>query len=221
MISFKKGLLILLTVPTMFFLSSCSNHTPDKTQPSPAAINAPLEVEKILVDSVMPARTDAKGLKPGLDADYYTNYFKRDVKGLPDGKNPDYPRFKRGPILELNHEFGRGRVFESGTNRGVGIRMRGFIHFDTAGVYELQAISNDGILLYLDDQLVLTDPGQHSDRPSNVGVVTVNKPGWYATTIEYFQRKGTATLKLLWKKPGESEQQPLPQSAYWHQEVLE
>ena len=221
MVSFKNGLLILLTVPAMFFLSSCSNPTQDKTSPSAAAINAPLEVERILVDTAQPAKINPSELKPGLDAVYYTNYFKRDVKGLPHGKNPDYPRFKRGPILELNHSFGRGKVFESGTNRGVGIRMKGFIHFDTEGVYELQAISNDGILLYLDEQLVLSDPGQHSDRPSNVGVVTVNKPGWYATTIEYFQRKGTATLKLLWKKPGENEQQPLPQSAYRHQKGLE
>ncbi len=221
MVSFKSGLLILLAVPAIFFLSSCSNHKQDKTSPSSSAINTPLEVEKILVNTLLPAKINPNELTPGLDAVYYTNYFQRDAKGIPKGKNPDYPRFKKGPISELNHQFGRDNVFESGTNRGVGIRMRGFIHFDTEGVYELQAISNDGILLYLNDQLVLSDPKQHSDRPSNVGVVTINEPGWYATTIEYFQRKGTATLKLLWNKPGESEQQPLPQTAYWHQQKLE
>ena len=80
----------------------------------------------------------------------------------------------------------------------------------------MQALSNDGIFLYLDDQLVLSDPKHHSDRLSNLAFVTIDTPGWYPVTIEYFQRKGTAALKLFWKTPAGEEQVPLPAEAYAH-----
>lgn len=154
---------------------------------------------------------EAARLQPGLLTVYFHNFFARNVRMLP----------KRGgkegkPIFELNNQFGRGKVFDSGTNRGIGIRMNGALHFPTTGKYILQTLSNDGVIIYLSDKLVLSDPTQHSDQLSIESELNVTIAGWYPIRIDYFQRKGTAALKLYWKTPGSDEKVIVPAEAYAH-----
>lgn len=204
--------ILACTLAFSLFFSGCAK-PPVETKPD---FNAPVTFEPVHVAGISPAEVTRSELQPGLAATYYRDFFKRDLKYLPEGKDPEYPSFAGKPILQINHQFNRKNVFDSGSNRGVGLRMAGYIDFAESGVYELQALSNDGIFLHIDGQLALSDPKQHSDRLSNLAFVTIDTPGWYPVTIEYFQRKGTAALKLFWKVPGSSEQVPLPPEAYGH-----
>ncbi len=172
--------------------------------------------EPLEVTGINPAQIAAGQLKPGLASWYYLDFFERDLRLLPKSSYSKYPSFSGKPILQLDHQFGEGNIFDSGTNRGVGMRMNGYIQFPEAGRYEMQALSNDGLILYLSSILAINDPEQHADRLSNIAYVDVKTPGWYEVVIEYFQRKGTAALKLMWKSPGSAEFVPLPQSAYAH-----
>ncbi len=173
-------------------------------------------LQNIEVTGISPAKVAEVDLQPGLASWYYLEFFERDLQNLPKSDRSLYPSFAGKPILQLNHQFDEQNIFDSGTNRGVGIRMKGYINFPEAGHYEMQALSNDGVILHLSDNLAINDPEQHSDRLSNIAYVSINSPGWYQTVIEYFQRKGTAALKLMWKTPGSSEFVPLPESAYGH-----
>ena len=209
-------LFVAAAATTLLLAGGCAA-PPESSAKEPAPdFTAPLEFEPIAVEGLKPAQVSAETIKPGLDALYYIDFFKRDLTALPKGKSTEYHSFRKKPIQKLDHQFGQEPVFDSNSNRGVGMRMTGFLHFPENGVYELQALSNDGILLYLDDQLVLSDPKQHSDRMSNLGLVTIDTGGWYPLEVEYFQRKGTATLRLFWKKPGASDQEVVPASAYGH-----
>jgi len=181
-----------------------------------AEVNAPVFLEPIDVSGLTPASIDNSAIVAGLSVVYYKNYFKRHLMYLPENQSSEYPSYEGQPILQLNHQFGNGLVFGSGTNRGIGMRLTGFIYFEKTGMYEMQAFSNDGVLVYLDGQKVINDPEQHSDRLSNSATITIAEAGWYRTKIEYFQRKGTATLKLMWKPPGSSDYSPLPASVYGH-----
>ncbi|THB74796.1 MAG: hypothetical protein D6B25_12975 [Desulfobulbaceae bacterium] len=80
----------------------------------------------------------------------------------------------------------------------------------------MQALSNDGLIITLADKVIINDPKQHSDRLSNIASIMIKQPGSYPIMIEYFQRKGTATLKLFWKKPGDEVFAPIPAEAYGH-----
>jgi hypothetical protein len=175
--------------------------------------SAPVEFAPIYVKGLTPATVDAETLQPGLAATYYLDFFKRHLKHLPPESDPG---LKGKPIMQINHQFDKKTVFDSGYNRGVGMRLTGYIHFDTSGVYEMQSLSNDGMILSIDDKLVISDPEQHADRLSNIGFVTIDKQGWYKMKLEYFQRKGTAALKLFWTTPGSEKQLPVPASAYRH-----
>lgn len=176
----------------------------------------PAVFQAIDITGIRPAEISAGDLKPGLTSWYYLDFFERDLRKLPKTDRSEYPSFPGQPILQLNHQFDDRNIFDSGTNRGVGIRMKGYIHFPEEGHYEMQALSNDGFILYLSDKLAISDPEQHSDRLSNIAHLTITSRGWYQAVIEYFQRKGTAAVKLMWKRPGGSDFVPLPPSAYGH-----
>lgn len=200
---FLSGLLMAMMV-----LDCSETHSADWDKP---VVFAP-----IYVSGIAPAVPPASKLLPGLVPYYYVEFFERHLDQLPATESSRYPSFKGKPILELNHQFGKDEVFDSKTSRGVGIRMRGFINFSSTGEHELQALSNDGVILKLSGVVALNDPEQHSDRLSNLAYVTIEEPGWYAMEIEYFQRKGTAALKLFWKPPGAEGMEPVPAQVLAH-----
>jgi hypothetical protein len=172
--------------------------------------------EPISISSIEPLEVVSEQLKPGLTVVYYQEFFERHLQFLPKTESSRFTSFRGKPIKELNHNFGNEKVFDSGSSRGVGMRLEGFMHFREKGTYDLQALSNDGIIMYISNVLALNDPEQHSDRLSNLAHVSVDKPGYYPVLIEYFQRKGTATLQLLWKTPGSATMVPVPAQAYAH-----
>jgi hypothetical protein len=120
------------------------------------------------------------------------------------------------PIDRLDHRFGRGEVFDSGRQQGVGMLIEGWLRFPLAGQYQIKARSNDGVRVHIDDTVVIDDPTKHSDRFSEETAVEITSPGWYLLTILYFQKKGTATLELYWKKPASTTFEIIPAEVYAH-----
>lgn len=196
----------------LFTLLVCSVLSAQAAQNDGKAI----EFEPIFVKGVKPEVVSVERLKPGLNVVYYQEYFERDLSAVSGPQASQYQKVNGKPILELNHQFGTEEVFDSGTNRGVALIMTGYLNFEQAGTYQLQALSNDGINMLIAGQTLISDPEQHSDRLSNIGNLSIEAPGYYPTRIEYFQRKGTAALKLFWKTEDSSDFVPLPQNAYAH-----
>lgn len=159
----------------------------------------------------------AKNLQPGLQPRYFTKFMARDVRELPEDADPQLKSWLGEPIAQLNNQFGESEVFGSGLSRGVGMRMRGALFFPTPGPYAFQALSNDGIQMFLGNRLVVSDPVQHSDRLSKQEVsVDIPAAGWYPVQIDYFQRKGTAALQLFWTTPDNATMTIVPADAYGH-----
>lgn len=178
--------------------------------------NKPVDFEPVFVTGVKPELVSIERLKPGLSAVYYLEFFERSLNEIPTSTHSKYRSVTGKPVLELNHQFGKEQVFGSRTNRGVAMRLTGYLYFKEIGEYQLQALSNDGVSVAIDEKLVISDPEQHSDRLSNVGHVSIEAAGYYPLRVEYFQRKGTAALKLFWKAPGSDDFLPIPQNVYVH-----
>jgi len=176
----------------------------------------PVAYAPIHITGIKPELISIERLQKGLDATYYLEFFERSLNSIPKARTHSYIAKKGAPITELNHQFGENEVFSSGTNRGVALRLKGYLIFSEEGEYQLQALSNDGVGVIIDDKIVISDPEQHSDRLSNIGSVSIEQPGYYPTVIEYFQRKGTAALKLFWKTPDAPDFVPIPPDAYAH-----
>ena len=158
----------------------------------------------------------ADSLRPGLSVVYYYDYFARHLKPLSSGSVPPDAGVAGKPIPYLDHRFGREEVFDSGTNRGVAMRMKGLIRFPKPGEYTFRALSNDGLRIRIGESLIIDDPTQHSDRYAVQAVVVIRQAGWYPLVVEYFQRKGTASVGLYWRTPAASGFMPVPAENYAH-----
>ena len=164
----------------------------------------------------VPVNVEGENLKRGLAVLYFDNKF-RHIKEMPKSEK-SIAKFGRPglPILKLDHQFGKGEVFESGKKEAVGMLMLGYLHLDRPGKYLFQALSNDGFELYIDGNLIVSDPKVHGDRLSEPGQFNVDRGGMFPVEIKYFQRKGTAALRLFWQPSGASMYTIIPSSVYSH-----
>jgi hypothetical protein len=204
------------SIPTIFLavlaaccglLWGCSNPPPEQQQLLPSPLKIQLSA---------PALISTTDLSPGL-AVIYLDKFYRKLAQMPNLPEATSKGRSGRPIPLLNHQFGKdGLVFDSGEKTGIGMVMTGYLHLAKPGEYCFQALSNDGIELVLDQKLLFEDPTVHKDRLSPIGIADVDSGGWYPLTLRYFQRKGTATLKLYWKPPGAMEFSIVPKKIYAH-----
>jgi hypothetical protein len=70
--------------------------------------------------------------------------------------------------------------------------------------------------VFVDKLRVLDDPTAHPDRMTPTVAVKVPADGWYPLTVQYFQRRGGATLELFWQPPGAAGLSIVPPEALAH-----
>jgi hypothetical protein len=155
-------------------------------------------------------------LEAGLSVEYFEAFF-REIEDFEywmennEGKPGE-------PIPALNYRVGGGTVLTSGKTDGVGAKIEGLIHLSKAGTYAFTVQSNDGFVLDLGGAPLLDDPDVHGDRYSRIAKPTIAQPGWYRLSVLYFERKGTSTLQLYWRPPGEEDAEfvMVPAAAFAH-----
>jgi hypothetical protein len=162
---------------------------------------------------VLPAKVP--DLLPGLAVRYYDGRF-RHIDQMPSGSRATQWGRSGNPIAIINHRFGEGNVFDSGTHQKVGVMMSGYIHFESNGSYRFRARSNDGVRIWIGDMVVIDDPDVHPDRLSDSRPLEKRLAGWYPFQLKYFQNKGSATLELYWQPPGAQDFTIVPEAAYRH-----
>ena len=162
---------------------------------------------------------DQSALTSGLSVVYFRSFMFKTLDNLPSGEYAEQTGRPGKPIPALNHAFGKEEVFDSGQKTYIGMRAVGLIHFRQTGQYVLQAMSNDGIRVYLDGRRVIDDGEwqKKGDRMSHRAIVDIQTAGWYPLQVEYFQAEGTSTIKLLWQTPDHQQLVPVPPESYAHQ----
>ncbi len=167
--------------------------------------------------AAVPKTVDKGKLKSGLSVTYLKGFW-RSIGQMP-GQDWFLKYGNPGkPIPYINHRFGKGNVFDSGENKGIGVQMIGCLFLDRPGLWQFKALSNDGISVLIDNIQVVNDPNWHArgDRFSDPMGLQATRAGYYGMVLRYFQRKGTATLEFYWKPPGSKEFSIVPKNAYWH-----
>jgi hypothetical protein len=129
----------------------------------------------------------------------------------------DYKEGKAGaPIKTLSHQMDAGTILTSEATDFVGAHITGYLRLDTTGTYRFQITNNDGVRFHLGGARIHDDPGTGPARTSAPIPIDVTEKGWYALEIWYFEKRGTATLEVLWSPPGESAMTNLPADAMKH-----
>lgn len=156
-------------------------------------------------------------LKPGLAIHFHRNYNSRSLNALTGGFLQDKAGISGAPIPQVNHQFERDAVlYDSGRSRFLGVRIEGLLHLPESGTYTFRALVNDGVRIYIDDTMIVEDPRFGADRYALPAELSITEPGWYALRIEYFQRQGSAVLKLFWRTPSSDSFEVIPAKAFAH-----
>lgn len=153
----------------------------------------------------------AGDLTPGLAVSYA---YPGDVRTLSDASDA-LSKARSGPPLKgLSYLDGSENdlTLTSKSAQKVAASISGYIRFDTAGTFEVDVLSNDGIALSIGGQPVALYDEIHACEPAGVQEVLVPEPGWYALEATYFQRKGSSCLMMDWDIGNGME--PVPDSAF-------
>jgi len=154
---------------------------------------------------------DAGDLKPGLAVSYA---YPKEVRTL-DQADSALRKAKPGPALVgLSYLDGDDGdiTLTSKSHKKVAAQITGYLQFESAGTFEIDFFSNDGIRVELGGQQVALYDEVHACESAGLQEVEVPVAGWYEITATYFQRKGTACLMMDWNADGAIG--PVPDSAF-------
>jgi hypothetical protein len=152
-------------------------------------------------------------LSPGLAVSYA---YPSNLRTLKDASSA-LRKGRKGPALRgLSYEDNNegDLTLTARTGKKVAAAISGFIKFDAPGTFEVNVISNDGVVASIGGQQVALYDEVHACEPAGVQEVKVPVAGWYALEATYFQRKGTACLVMDWNAGGVMG--PVPDGAFAH-----
>lgn len=161
---------------------------------------------------------DEDQLQPGLQV----LYAYRDIKWLREVEPWIEDKGKPGdPLPNLGYYSEEGEpVLTTSVSQFVAAEITGFMKFPTAGQYELEFASNDGLWVFLgaDGTEVYKHDGRHVCDTLGAVDVTVPEAGWYPLRILYFQRYKSSCLWLSWRAPGDAQigEDPVPDEFFAH-----
>lgn len=92
-----------------------------------------------------------------------------------------------------------------------GYIFSGLINVPEEGVYTFQTRSDDGSVLYIDNELVVDNDGSHAAIPAT-GFIALKK-GFHPYILYYFEDYEGEHLSWAWKLPSAKELAPVPASA--------
>ena len=155
---------------------------------------------------------DAGDLAPGLAV----SYAYKSVRTLEEATEALQDASEGTPIKGLSYEDNNegDLTMTSKSAQKVVAAISGFIRFDAPGTFEVDTLSNDGLVLTVGGQEVAFYDDVHACEPSGVTEVEVPEAGWYALEATYFQRKGSACLTMEWNVDGALGQ--VPDAAFAH-----
>lgn len=157
---------------------------------------------------------DDANLAPGLAVSYA---YGSPMKRLVDADRLLLEAATVGPALVglsyLDSEPGE-MALTSDSETKVAAAINGFIKFEQPGTFQIEFISNDGIVASIGGQQVALFDEVHGCESAGVTTLEVPAAGWYVIEATYFQRKGSACLLMDWDVEGEM--LPVPDEVFAH-----
>ncbi|MBI5914183.1 MAG: alpha-L-fucosidase [Bacteroidetes bacterium] len=138
---------------------------------------------------------------PGLQYLYFEGLWE---------KMPDFDRMKS---LKTSSVKNFDRSAKNKLGEQFGFEFRGFIKVPEDGIYTFSIASDDGSLLYLNNQVVVDNDGQHG-MVEKSGTAAL-KAGYHEIIVRYFEATGGDDLKVMWASE-KFDKQPIPDGVLFH-----
>ncbi len=85
---------------------------------------------------------------------------------------------------------------------GFSARWTGYVEAPVSGSYSFQTISDDGVRVWVNDQLLIDHWTTHGPAVDTSSAITLQAGQRYPIKVEYFENFAGATMHLRWLKPG-------------------
>lgn len=147
------------------------------------------------------AQLISSGLKQGIQYRYYEGLFNQttEIEQINSKEQGVYPKFILG---EKDRKENFAYVFN------------GFIKIPKDGKYTFYTKSNDGSVLYINDQLIIDNDGAHGVY-SKSGSTSLKK-GFHKIEVKYFQAGGGKQLNIFWRSDDFSKVE-IPSTAFFYE----
>ncbi len=86
---------------------------------------------------------------------------------------------------------------------GFSVRWNGWVEPPVSGTYALQTVSDDGVRVWVDGQLVIDNWTGHAPTANTAAAVRWEAGQLHAIRVEYQELGGPGTAQLRWQMPGE------------------
>ena len=143
--------------------------------------------------------------KAGLNVKYIGKGTQRKIRDLSEAKSLLADAKPGQPLIGLDYrDTNKGEPVMTFTDPyNVAAEITGYMKFDSAGVYEIETWSNDGIEAWVGGQQIGLVRGIQGCEANQRTEVEVPQAGWYPLKIYYFQKLGTSCLMMKSGKKGE------------------
>lgn len=148
--------------------------------------------ENTYIGTVIPAEHlfTADGTRGGLTTDFYNGqHFEKQVASRVESK--------------LDFDWNNGSRPAGVNQHYYSIRFSGRVLTPEAGEYTFVTTSNDGIRVWVNDELVIDNWTDHGSQ-IDMGKITLAANTKYNVKMEYYQTLGGAITKLAWITPSET-----------------
>ncbi|HEX9804691.1 MAG TPA: PA14 domain-containing protein [Candidatus Dojkabacteria bacterium] len=138
----------------------------------------------------------------GIQADYFNN---TELSGAPIVSREE---------KNINYDYGMGSPDPAITNDNFSARWTGNLMIQDAGDYKFITFADDGVRLYIDDNLVI-DNWQNQTFTRQETTLSLSQ-GAHTIKVEYFEFAESGGVKLFWERPGSGVEEPVPASYLTH-----
>lgn len=111
------------------------------------------------------------------------------------------PFIRTDPVIDFN--WGVGNPDPSMTSDYFSVKWEGDFNFATDGVYKFHAMTDDGMRVYVDGNIIIDewyDQGFDDEYVANVNLFS----GMHLIKVEYYEKGGDAAAKVWWTLEGET-----------------
>ena len=129
--------------------------------------------------------------EPGFSAKFYHTS---------GGHNPEFRELGHERIdRHINFNWGNNAPAEGVNADNFGVRWEGYIHAEEAGVYNFRTITDDGVRVYIDDEIVMNHwhgnaQQRDFDKELDAGV--------HIVVMEMYDQGGPGRAHFYWRPPG-------------------
>ncbi|MBX4212472.1 beta-galactosidase [Candidatus Pacearchaeota archaeon] len=158
--------------------------------------------------STKPVDTMIPSAGKGLKGEYY-----QDMK-QPDGQFARLALTRIDPAINFDWKRGSpdNKTLEADSFT---VRWTGKIFIPKAGNYTFFTKSDDGIVVWIDDQKLINQWYPMTANVEKTSPSVSLKSGDHAIKVEYFERRGDASVKISWQGPGIGKQ-PIDSTYFSH-----